>query len=98
MDKAILAYKAVMALDPALPKALLSMAHLNFEAENYLSASAFLQRYFYTNTVSSDALLLAARVEDLLNNTEERDNYAQQLWSRYPRSEQARKARELFSQ
>jgi Tfp pilus assembly protein PilF len=74
------------------------MARLKFERQNYLSASAFLQRYFYTNTISSDALLLAANVEQLLNNPEERDYYTQLLWSRYPRSEQAHEARELYSQ
>ncbi len=97
-NKAIVAYKEVLALDPKLPQALLSMAHLKYDSKNYLSASAFLQRYFYTNTLSSDALLLAAHVEHALNNPEERNYYTQQLWSRYPRSEEAKKARELYSQ
>ncbi len=97
-DKAIIAYKEVLALKPDLPQALLSMAHLKYDSKNYLSASAFLQRYFYTNTISSDALLLAANVEHILNNPEERNYYTQQLWARYPRSEQAIKARELYSQ
>jgi Tfp pilus assembly protein PilF len=71
---------------------------LKYSAKNFLSASAFLQRYFYTNTISSDALLLAAKVENNLDNPEERNYYTQQLWSRYPRSKQAITARELFSQ
>ncbi len=95
--KAIAAYKEVLKLDPDRQQALLSMAHLKFDAKNFLSSSAFLQRYFYTNTISSDALLLAAQVEEILNNPEERDYYTKQLWSRYPTSEQAVKARELFS-
>jgi len=97
-DKAIIAYQSVLEDEPDLPQALLSMARLKFERQNYLSASAFLQRYFYTNTISSDALLLAANVEELLDNPEERDYYTQLLWSRYPRSEQALRARELYSQ
>jgi type IV pilus assembly protein PilF len=96
-EKAILAYKEVLALDPDLQQALLAMAHLKYSAKNFLSASAFLQRYFYTNTISSDALLLAANVEHTLDNPEERDYYTQQLWSRYPRSKQAIEARELYS-
>lgn len=95
--KAIAAYKEVLKLDPERQQALLSMAHLKFDAKKFLSSSAFLQRYFYTNTISSDALLLAAQVEEILNNPEERDYYTKQLWSRYPTSEQAIKARELFS-
>ena len=98
IDKATIAYKEALVLDPDLPQALLSMAHLKYDSENYLSASAFLQRYFYTNTISSDALLLGANVEQILNNPEERDYYTQQLWARYPRSKQAIKARELYSQ
>lgn len=96
-EKAIIAYKEVLTLDPNLSQALLSMAHLKFDGENYLSSSAFLQRYFYTNTLSSDALLLAAKVEDKLKNPEERDYYTQQLWSRYPRSKEAIEARERYS-
>lgn len=96
--KARQAYEAVLKIEPELPQALLSMAYISFEEENFLSSNAFLQRYFFTNTISSDALLLAAKVEDILNNPEERDYYTQLLWSRYPRSEQAQKARELFRQ
>ena len=98
IEKALLAYKEVLALDPDLQQALLAMAHLTYSAKNYLSASAFLQRYFYTTSISSDALLLAAKVENNLDNHEERNYYTQQLWSRYPRSKQAIEARELFSQ
>ena len=56
--KAITAYKEVLKLDPDRQQALLSMAHLKFDAKNFLSSSAFLQRYFYTNTISSDAFII----------------------------------------
>jgi len=98
VEKAGVAYEEVLKINPKTPQALLSMAYIRFNAKNYLSASAYMQRYFYTNTISSDALLLAAKVENNLNNPEERDYYTQQLWSRYPRSEQAKIARELYSQ
>ena len=55
IEKALIAYREVLAINPDLPQALLSMAHLKFDSENYLTANAFLQRYFYTNTLSSDA-------------------------------------------
>ena len=55
--KAIAAYKEVLKLDPERQQALLLMAHLKFDAKIFLSSSAFLQRYFYTNAISSDALL-----------------------------------------
>lgn len=90
------AYKAVLAMQPGTRQALLSMAHLKYQADNYLSARGFLQRYFATNTVSSDALLLAAKVENNLSNAEQRNLYTKQLWARYPRSKHATEARELF--
>lgn len=96
-EQAEVAYKSVLSADPTMRQALLSMAHLKYKADNFLSARAFVQRYFSTNTVSSDALLLAAKVENNLRNLEDRDRYARRLWARYPTSKQATQARELFS-
>lgn len=98
IDNAIVFYKKVLELNPNSTQALLSLGRLYYDRKSYLSASAFLQRYFYTNTISSDALLLAANVEQMLDNPEERDYYTQLLWSRYPRSKEAIEARELYSQ
>lgn len=90
------AYNKVLSMQPRARQALLSMAHLKYQTDNYLSARGFLQRYFSTNTVSSGALLLAAKVENNLSNAQERDIYTKQLWARYPRSKHATEARELF--
>ncbi len=97
-EKAEIAYVGVLRESPNLQQALLSMAGLKYKAKQYLSASGFMQRYFYTNSMSPDALLLAAEVEHELRNTEERDYYTRQLWTLYPKSKQATEARERFSQ
>lgn len=97
LNKAEKAYQVVLSSRPTTRQALISMAHLKYQADNYLSARGFLQRYFATNTISSKALLLAAKVENNLQNLEERDRYTKQLWARYPKTKHATEARELFS-
>ena len=92
------AYQAVLSLNPSIRQALLSMAQLRYDAQRYLSARAFIQRYFSTNSTSSDALLLAAKIEKELHNPGGQNDYARQLWARYPKSKQAAVARELFVQ
>lgn len=92
------AYQSVLLINPSIRQALLSMAYIKFGDHNYLSSRAFLQRYFSTNTVSSEALLLAAKVERNLSNIDGQNDYTRQLWSRYPKSKQASEARELFIQ
>lgn len=96
LGRAESAYDTVLSMQPRTRQALLSMAHLKYQTDNFLSARGFLQRYFSTNTVSSDALLLAAKVENNLSNAQQRDIYTKQLWARYPRSKHATEARELF--
>lgn len=96
--RAEIAYQGVLREEPDLQQALLSMAGLKYRAERYLSASGFMQRYFYTSSMSADALLLASNIENELDNIEERDYYTRQLWTLYPNSKQATKAREQFSQ
>lgn len=97
-EEAERAFQSVLLIDPTIRQALLSMAYLRFGDQNYLSSRAFLQRYFSTNTVSSKALLLAAKVENKLENAAAQDDYTRQLWARYPKSKQASEARELFIQ
>ncbi len=97
-ENAEIAYAGVLRESPDLQQALLSMAGLKYRAKQYLSASGFMQRYFYTNSLSPDALLLASNIENELDNIEERDYYTRQLWTLYPRSKQATEARERFSQ
>ena len=57
-----------------------------------------MQRYFYTNAMAPSALLLGASIENALDNIEERDYYTRQLWTLYPKSNQASEARKRFSQ
>lgn len=97
-EKAEAAYVGVLREAPGLQQALLSMAGLKYRAKQYLSASGFMQRYFYTNSISPDALLLASSIENELDNSDERDYYTKQLWTLYPTSKQATEARERFSQ
>lgn len=88
--------QVILSTNPTLLQALLPMAQLKYSSQQYLLARGFLQRYFATNTISPQALLLSAKVEDKLNNHQKRDKYTTQLWSRYPKSKHSLEARELF--
>ncbi len=96
LEKAEHAYADVLIASPNVRQALLSMAHLKYSTQQYLPARAFVQRYFSTNTLSSNALLLAAQIEDKLNNTAERNKYINELRLRYPKSKQTTLAKEQF--
>lgn len=98
VDQAEVFYKSVLNESASQKQALLSMANLKFNAGRYLSASAFIQRYFYTNAMAPEALFLGASIENALDNIEERDYYTQQLWTLYPKSNQASEARKRFRQ
>ena len=98
LEQAESAYMSVLNESANQRQALLSMAKLKFDAGRYLSASGFMQRYFYTNAMAPSALLLGASIENALDNIEERDYYTRQLWTLYPKSNQASEARKRFSQ
>ncbi len=97
LKQAEAAYLEVLTQNPSIRQALLSMGRIRYKLSEYLSARAFMQRYFSTNTISSEALLLAAKVEDKLDNIAGRESYIRQLRKRYPKSEQTTQARKIFS-
>ena len=94
--KAELSYAKILDENGSIHQALLSMSGIKYKTRNFLSARGFIQRYFSTNVTSPKALLLAAKIENELNNVLERNKYAQTLWRRFPKSDQAVEARKIF--
>jgi type IV pilus assembly protein PilF len=78
-----------LAANPRLANALRSMATVRYQSGNYLSARAFMQRYFDVGPETPQTLLLAVRVELALGAAQAADEYAVRLKRRFPRSEQA---------
>jgi type IV pilus assembly protein PilF len=74
--------------NPQLPLALLNMAFIRFEQENFLSARGFLQRFEVVSRHTAESLWLGVLVERKLKNDEAVQNYAKQLQTNFPKSEQ----------
>jgi type IV pilus assembly protein PilF len=80
-----------MALDknPVFGPALLQMAKLAFQSQNYLSARAYLQRFSAAEKHTPESLWLGVRTEYALKDHQAWGNYALQLRNLHPDSEQA---------
>lgn len=84
-------FRAALEEAPAYGEALLQMASLKFQTEDYLQARAFVQRFLATNRATPDALYLAVRTEDELDDARAREAYANQLLREFPDSVPARR-------
>jgi type IV pilus assembly protein PilF len=72
-------------------EALLQLCLLKYQAKDYLSARAFLQRYMSSNISTAGILYLASRIEDKLGNDRGRTQFENQLIREFPTSSEARK-------
>lgn len=72
-------------------EALLRMALLKMQADDTLSARAFLQRHISTNPPSAAILYLAVQVEDTIGNARASTDYTSQLLRDFPESAEAQR-------
>jgi type IV pilus assembly protein PilF len=77
------------------PEALLQMAGVSFERQNFLQARAFLQRYLGAATGSAEVLLLGYQIESALGDAAAAQDHAARLRDGYPNSPEAKIASEL---
>ena len=75
-------------LNPRLPVALFNMAEIRFEQNNYLSSRGFLQRFEAVSPHNAESLWLGILVERKLGDKNAESNYAKQLQTKFPKSEQ----------
>ncbi|MCC6302337.1 MAG: type IV pilus biogenesis/stability protein PilW [Gammaproteobacteria bacterium] len=87
-------FRQALDINPLLPNALYQMALLNFNAGQHLSARAFLQRYAAFAAPTPQTLWLAVRVERALDNGELADQYALELRTKFPQSQEAAELRQ----
>lgn len=78
--------RSVINQSPSLPQALLPMAEISFRTGKFLSARAFLERYFGTGSLSRRSLFLAAKVEYQLGAESKANQYRRELRKRFPNS------------
>lgn len=75
--------------DQAFPDALISMARLNFDRQDYLRTRAFLQRFEATGSSTPEALMLGYRLEQAVGNQKQASQYRETLLQRFPTSIEA---------
>lgn len=86
-----------LAYDNTFPDALLSLAALSYEREDFLRARAFLQRYEGTGPMTAESLLLGYRVENRLNNPREAVRYRNELIQKFPGTPESAEAQDFTS-
>jgi type IV pilus assembly protein PilF len=85
--------RRALKIEPDFPDALMAMAKLNFEQQNYLSSRAFMQRYEAAASHQAESLLLAYRIEMASRDPRSANKYKLMLESNFPDSEQAKEVR-----
>ena len=86
--------KKALAINPRLAPALFKLAGMKFDARNYLSSRAYIERLFAITEPQPDSLLLAYRIESNLNASDVAAGYRRKLLKGFPASEQARLIRD----
>ena len=93
LDEANDYLRRALKIEPNFPDALINMAKLNFETQNYLSSRAFLQRYEAVADHGAESLLLAYKIEAASSDTRSANKYKLMLETNFPESDQAAEAR-----
>lgn len=88
-DRAEDYYRQALEKNPRFAPALLQMATLRFERQNYLGARGYLQRYQQASPHSPESLWLGVRTEYALKDHKAWGKYALQLKNNFPDSRQA---------
>ncbi|MAF84467.1 MAG: type IV pilus biogenesis/stability protein PilW [Gammaproteobacteria bacterium] len=82
--------RAALAADPQFAEALLQVADVSYQRDNYLQSRAFLQRHLAIAAPSPTALWLAVRVEKSMGDFKAADKFGNQLRVTFPESVETR--------
>jgi len=83
--------RRALAFDPEFPDALLQLADVAYQRENFLQARAFLQRYSTIASSSPELLWLSFRVETAMGDMKAADAAARALRQDFPESVETRR-------
>ncbi len=92
-QKAILYFKKALLQNPKHAPALLAMAKIYYDDGKYMSARAFLERFFSASGKfqSADSLYLGYRIETALNAEKQAEQYRTSLLRQFPDSPETKK-------
>lgn len=76
---------------PTMPPALLWMSRINYEANDYMGAKAYLERFAQAAKHNAESLWLGVQIERKLGDQESAENYAMMLRGKFPDSAEAQK-------
>lgn len=88
-------FKAVLKVNPNISQALFNMAEINYQRQNFLSARAYIERFFSNSEETPESLLLAAKIETALTATDVAEDYARRLKAKFPSSDEVKQLGEL---
>lgn len=88
-------FQKALRINPGLSLALYHMAEINFRRQNYLSARAYIERYFSIAAKTPESLLLAYKIEHKLKAPKVADEYASLLRGKFARSKEAQELEKL---
>jgi type IV pilus assembly protein PilF len=83
-------YRRALSVQPRFAAGLFTMAELELEQKNYLSARAFLERYLAVSRTSPSTLWLGVRIERGLGNAAAARQYAERLKNEFPSAAETR--------
>jgi len=81
--------KKALSINPRLRPALYRLAIVKFGEDNFLSARAYIERYFAITNPQPASLLLAYKIESNLNATDVAEGYRSKLLKEFPGSKEA---------
>lgn len=87
--------RRALKIEPELPDALIIMARLNFEEQNFLKSRAFMQRYESVASHRASSLLLAYRIETASGDRKTASQYKIILETNFPDSTQTAEVRRI---
>ncbi len=81
--------KKALSINPRLQPALFRLALVKYNEDNFLSARAYIERFFAITNPQPASLLLAYKIESSLNATDVADEYRRTLMKEFPGSKEA---------
>jgi len=84
-------FRKALEVYPQYPPALLEMLKMSYRFHKFMSARAFLQRYFSVSPESADSLWYGYRIELGLKNRSGAEKYRTKLLTQFPDSKEAQR-------
>src|SRR5690606_27000557 len=98
LGRAESALKHALTLDPSQDRAMIELAEIYFNQENYAEAKRYLDMYGKTTRHSARSLWLGIRLERIFGNRDQEASYALALKNLHPYSQEYLQYRQAFSQ